>query len=223
LTQAEQDIVDARVAKTHAARPDYVRAGLKPFQHPGGVKAADALRMQTEAGKYWFHDMLPPTQQKIFQDMQQLQLDLMGTTCDYNDETAIENLGAMKLRVIRGLCKWARYVPETEHAIIVHEFVHICDCIYKWNSPRNYWAFVTERFVGWLTNFIHNRNKVEHGMLLGYACSRVHGSLPLARLESIRAKHEERFGAKISHSSMMLTVGTFLAKKKTVAGSGISL
>jgi hypothetical protein len=175
--------------------------------------------MQTEAGMYWFYETLPNQQQLVWQDMLLLQRDLLGATCDYNDESAVEALESMKLRVIRGLVRWARYVPETEHAIIVHEFIHICDVVYKWNSPRNYWAFMTERFVGWLTNFIHNRAEVEYGMLLGYSCSRVAGSLPVARLDSMRARHEALFGIN-THTKMMLTVDTHLARRKTTAGSG---
>jgi hypothetical protein len=220
LDQKTQDIVDLRVARTHAARSDYVRSGLRPFQNSGSMKAADSLRIQTEAGLYWFHETLPKQQQKVWNDMLILQRDLLSTTCDYNDETAEEALQQMKLRVIRGLVVWARYVPETEHAIIIHEIVHICDCVYKWNSPRNYWAFMSERFVGWLTNFIHNRHHIELGMLLGYSCSRVSGSMPPARLNSMRARHLERFGVQGSHAAMMLTVDKHLVQKKTTAGSG---
>jgi hypothetical protein len=220
LSQAQQDTVDARVARTHAAKPDYVRSGLRPFAHSSSIKAADALRMQTEAGLYWFHDMLPPKQQLIWENMLHLQRDMLATTCDYNDPTAEEALSAMKLRVIKGLVEWARYVPETEHAIIVHELVHVCDVVYKWNSPRNYWAFMSERFVGWITNFIHNRNHIELGMLLGYSCSRVQGSMPPAKMDSMRARHLERFGVQGAHAPLMLTVDKHLVQKKSTAGSG---
>jgi hypothetical protein len=222
LSQKDQDKIDLRVAKTHSARPDYVRAGLRPFNNTGSMKAADCLRIQTEAGRYWFHDVLPPAQQGAWEDMLRLQEDLLATTCDYNDDTAVEALESMKLRVIKGLVKWARWVPETEHAIIIHEFIHICDCIYRWNSPRNYWAFLTERFVGWMINFIHNRAEAKMGMLLGYSCSRVYGSLPPARLDSIRERHSALFGIKDAHSAMMLTVEEQLIKRKTTAGSGRS-
>jgi hypothetical protein len=101
--------------------------------------------MMTEAGMYWFHNMLPPTQQAAWDAGLRMMTELHNATCDYDDPTAVGSLRALKLKTTRALVKWAQSFPATEHAVIIHEIVHICDHIYRWNKVRNYWCFVTER------------------------------------------------------------------------------
>ena len=146
MEPAGQRTVDRRVAETHAARPDYVRSTFRPFQLTGSIKGADCLRLATEAGLYWFYQGLPPAQQDTWNLGINMLMKLLRATCDYDDPVAIPVLQALKLDTIRALIKWAKGVPDTEHAIIIHELVHVCDCVYRWNSVRNFWAFVTERY-----------------------------------------------------------------------------
>jgi hypothetical protein len=145
LPQAAQDKIDARVAATHAVRPGYVRSTLRPFHLRGSIKGADCLRMMTEAGMYWFHNMLPPPQQATWDIGVRMMTALHNATCDVDDPTAVDVLRALKLKTTRALVKWAKSMPGTEHAVIIHEIVHMCDHLYRWNRVRNYWCFVTER------------------------------------------------------------------------------
>ncbi len=99
----------------------------------------------TDAGLYWFHNMLPPAQQKAWGAGIKMMTSLHNATCDYDDPTAVAVLRALKLQTTRALVKWAKSMPGTEHAVLIHEIVHMCDHIYRWNKVRNFWCFVTER------------------------------------------------------------------------------
>ena len=145
LTPAQQNKIDARVAATHAVRTGYVRSTLRPFHLRGSIKGADCLRMMTEAGMYWFHNMLRPPQQAAWEAGLLMMTELHNATCDYDDPTAVDALRALKVKTTRALVRWAKSFPATEHAVIIHEIEHMCDHVFRWNKVRNYWCFVTER------------------------------------------------------------------------------
>ena len=88
---------------------------------------------------------------------------LMDATCDYVpwDATASEaNIRRVRrLHDAHAACmaECELHIPETEFPIFLHETIHLCDTIMYWNSPRNYWCFLTERFVGYCKGFVKNR------------------------------------------------------------------
>jgi len=219
MTDRTLDTIDNRVSITHEAYPLWVRSNLKPNQLTGSIKGADCLRFITDAGRYWYHNTLPPPQQRTWEDGLKFLRDLLHATCDADDPEALPTLKALKLATIRALCRWSRDVPGTEHTIVIHELVHICDMVYRWNSVRNFWCFLTERFVGYIIGFIHNRDKVELGILLGYACTKLNFAAPPARLERIRTSAEHIEGG-LARRGFLLTSETILASKITIAGSG---
>jgi hypothetical protein len=207
MTNRVQDTVDRRTSITHEACPAYVRSNLRP------------LRFITDAGRYWYHETLPPPQQRTWEDGLKFLRNLLRATCDADDPEAIPSLLALKLATVRALCRWSRDVPGTEHTIVIHELVHICDMIYRWNNVRNFWCFLTERFVGYIIGFIHNRDKVELGILLGYACTKLNFAAPPARLELIR-QSTAHIQAGTARRGFLLTSEDILSSKITVAGSG---
>ena len=64
----------------------------------------------------------------------------------------------LHMQVIEALCLLERDFPITELSIFVHEILHVPEFVYRWNAVRNYWCFVTERFVGWMKRFVKNRS-----------------------------------------------------------------
>ena len=91
---------------------------------------------------------------------------------------------ALKLKLVEAACTMERHIPETELSIWLHETMHLCDLIHRWNSVRNWWCFLTERFVGFIKKFVHNRwlaieslvshNLLSHTLPLSLALSLTH-------------------------------------------------
>ena len=82
---------------------------------------------------------------------------LMDTTCDYvpwdatTSEANIRRVRRIQNAHAACLAECELHLPESEFPIFLHETVHMCNTIVYWNSPRNYWCFLTERFVGYST------------------------------------------------------------------------
>lgn len=89
---------------------------------------------------------------------------MLEDTCDFDchDPTVSNaNLARMQRRQqehIKVLALAELHLPESEFAIYLHETVHLCETIMYWNNPRNYWCFITERFVGFCKGFVKNRS-----------------------------------------------------------------
>ena len=88
---------------------------------------------------------------------------LMDATCDY-DRWKPEVTEANRRRIHRlhhahlvCLAHAEKEWPESEFAIYLHETIHLSETIAYWNNSRNYWCFVTERFVGYMKGFVKNR------------------------------------------------------------------
>jgi hypothetical protein len=87
---------------------------------------------------------------------------LLDAKADFDpDEEDNDDLGAIRalhLQVIEALCLLERDFPLSELSIFVHEILHVPEFVYRWNAVRNYWCFVSERFVGWMKTFVKNRS-----------------------------------------------------------------
>ena len=71
---------------------------------------------------------------------------LKAATCDYSDATARANLASLKERVTILVCEYERYFPRSEVCRISHDVLHVMDMVGWWNSVRNFWCFLTERY-----------------------------------------------------------------------------
>jgi hypothetical protein len=59
-------------------------------------------------------------------------------------------------------------LPATELPVMFHILLHVPDCIYRWNSVRNYWSFFGERMMGYIIRFIHNRDLAAENIMTAY-------------------------------------------------------
>jgi hypothetical protein len=91
---------------------------------------------------------------------------ILLTTCDYipGDEEATYaaklKVQVLKVELIRAMCTFEKDVPESELSYFLHEILHLCDFLFRWNNVRNYWCFLVERFVGYVKGFVSNRHLV---------------------------------------------------------------
>jgi hypothetical protein len=88
---------------------------------------------------------------------------LMDATCDYDQwKPAVVIANRRRIQRLHRahlvcLAQAEKEWPETEFSIYLHETIHLCETIAYWNNTRNYWCFVTERFVGYMKGFVKNR------------------------------------------------------------------
>jgi len=71
-----------------------------------------------------------------------------------------------------------------------------------------------------LIGFIHNRDKVELGILLGYACTKLAYAAPPEQIHDIRLDREQRFGLSHARKGFLITANALLGSKLTVGRSG---
>jgi hypothetical protein len=115
-----------------------------------------------------------PFREAILQVTEVLREVLLGT-CDYDQhddeksEDARSRCQALKKRLVLALCELERILPESEFSIFLHEVVHVADFMYRWNNVRNYWCFITERFVGYVKKFVKNRHLVLENLVRAHA------------------------------------------------------
>ena len=84
----------------------------------------------------------------------------LDVVCDYDPddpEASLRVWRKMKTSLVKSLCLLERDLPESEFSPFVHQIVHLADSLLRWNNCRNYWCFITERFVGYVKGFVKNR------------------------------------------------------------------
>jgi hypothetical protein len=79
---------------------------------------------------------------------------------------------------------------------------------------------LVRRFVGWVTNFIHNRKDPDVNMLRGYLTSTVGRSIPPVRLEIIRARVQARSNTQPKTGFIKRSSDALDVVGKTQGGSG---
>jgi hypothetical protein len=100
---------------------------------------------------------------------------LLDATADFDPDdptshaSIVETCRVLRKQAVDTLCYFERDFPASELSPFIHELLHVSEFVYRWNAVRNYWCFVTERFVGWMKGFVQNRflslqNMVQHFM-----------------------------------------------------------
>ncbi len=127
---------------------DFVRKGVRPFKWTGSTKCADLTKLIEEGpGDYIFHKTLPETITPSIYRLLDLLRILKTATCDVDDVEAEPYLALLKAKVLDLQCHYERYFPNTESCRISHIVLHVVDMVHRWNNVRNYWCFLTERYL----------------------------------------------------------------------------
>ena len=126
-------------------------------------KVADWLTFQRTCVDYCFYGVVPERCREAFFAMVNALNDIMDVTADYDNDAEdkqenLQDCQELQVRVVRALVLFENSFPRTELCTCIHWIVHLAaDLIPRWNNVRNFWCFLTERFVGWMKSFVHNR------------------------------------------------------------------
>ena len=166
LTERDRKTVDLRLRQLSVV-PDFIKTSMVWFDTLDGrkkPKAADWLKIMRRCLPFLLADVGVREKMQALVDFTEILRKICEATCDFSDEEPDKsdaNLARseeLKVMVIEGLCKLELALPESEFSIFLHECVHIMDSVIEWNSPRNFWCFITERFVGYCKGFVKNRH-----------------------------------------------------------------
>jgi hypothetical protein len=88
--------------------------------------------------------------QEAWNTMMELIFLTLNLTCDVATETDYAvplhlrkaSMETAKQTIVEGLCLFETHFPHSE---LIHELIHLPDAVFRWNHPRNYWAFFSER------------------------------------------------------------------------------
>jgi hypothetical protein len=126
-------------------------------------KVVDWLNMQRTCVYYVFFKIVPEQAKESFFAMVAVLNELLELTADYDPDADDRNeytreCREVQRRTAQALTMFERDFPKTEMTPCIHWIIHIAgELVPRWNSVRNYWQFLGERFVGWMKTFIHNR------------------------------------------------------------------
>ena len=146
LSKAELKLADAR-SDSMGGTPGWIRSNMMVSQRTGSLNAHDWLKLlESSYEKYVFKELMHHSQFKALQHLFDAMRACLRATGDAI-ENAPRETSALKLRVVKALCEWIRESPRTEHPSVLHILLHVPDAIYRWGTPRNYWAFFGERWA----------------------------------------------------------------------------
>lgn len=166
LSAGDKKIVDKKL-RALTVVPDFIRSSMVWFDTLPGrkkPKTADWLKVMRRCLPYVLDSVGVPTSMQALIDFSDILHKICEATCDFDPnrpDYSASNVAQMRLlqkEVVRALCMLELHLPESEFSIYIHEIVHMVDAIIQWSSPRNFWCFITERFVGYCKGFVKNRH-----------------------------------------------------------------
>ena len=96
---------------------------------------------------------------------------ILELTADYDPEAEdpsayLEDSRQLQQQVVKSLTMFENTFPKSEMTPCIHWIVHAAgELVPRWNNVRNFWCFITERFVGWMKTFVKNRAMVLPSMV----------------------------------------------------------
>jgi hypothetical protein len=170
LSQAQKNLVQSRFYQM-LGKGKFGHTGKGVFEGRNQMLTSDWLHLLETCDLYIFYGIFPEPQASayfgftgIFRLLLQLEFNI-----DEPEVEAQARLAAVKLDITERLCMFECHWPQYMFSgPVVHNLVHFADLVYKWNNVRNYWCFFNERFIGWLKNFITNRNESTANMVDSY-------------------------------------------------------
>jgi hypothetical protein len=99
-----------------------------------------------------------------------------------------DQIDKLKVMVVEAIVKCEKVLPRTELPVMLHILLHVPDCMYRWNSVRNFWSFFGERCMGYIIRFIHNRDLAAENIMTAYCRLRLVLDSPPRAVADMMAK-----------------------------------
>ena len=127
--------------------PQWIRNNCEVFSKPSLLKAHDWMLLIQQGGDYILADLYPDDPHKMESLYALIAVcNRILTEISPLDSENREEMDQIKLQTIEALSLCEASFPKTELCIMMHILMHVPDCIYRWNSVRNFWCFFGERY-----------------------------------------------------------------------------
>ena len=139
------------------------------FAHAGALNCHDWIQLVQTAGDYVLGGLFAnaPRKEEALHGLLAVCNSILQTSSDFQSDNR-DLIDDLKVKVVEALVKCESILPATEMPVMLHILLHVPDCIYRWNSVRNYWSFFGERMMGYIIRFIHNRDLAAENIMTAY-------------------------------------------------------
>ena len=137
---------------------------------------------------------------------------LLQTSSDFQSDNR-DRIDALKVQVVEALVQCESVLPVTELPVMFHILLHVPDCIYRWNSVRNYWSFFGERMMGYIIRFIHNRDLAAENIMTAYCRLRLVLDSPPRAVTNLMDKLKSQ--THVLPYNSMLSIANEIARIRT--------
>ncbi len=133
------------------------------------MNSHDWIQLVQTAGDYvlgglFSHD---PRKEKALHSLVAVCNSILQTSSDYKSDNR-DQIDKLKVMVVEAIVLCEMVLPKTELPVMLHVLLHVPDCMYRWNSVRNFWSFFGERCMGYIIRFIHNRDLAAENIMTAY-------------------------------------------------------
>ena len=146
ITDTMGAVLDAR-SLALAGEASWVRSGMQVYTHKSALTSHDWLVLVQGAGDYLFAELYDDRNKQKTLDSLLTALRACITVSSPCNVDNREDVDKLKLQVVEALCLCEAFLPRTELAVMFHVLSHVPDCVFRWNSVRNFWCFFGERSV----------------------------------------------------------------------------
>ena len=142
------------------------------------LKAVDFVRLSRDMGvtSYLFQGLFEPNEADL-EDAMNAFLDALvlstSMVCDADGQPLTRSMKAQFANHAKNmallLARFEKKAPKTFCDVLLHELLHVPHAVQRWNRVNNFWCFFGERYVGWMTYFVKQRNRPFASMWIGYS------------------------------------------------------
>ena len=167
------------------------------------MNSHDWIQLVQTAGDYvlgglFSHD---PRKEEALHSLVAVCNSILQTSSDYKSDNR-DQIDELKVKVVEAIVLCEIVLPKTELPVMLHVLLHVPDCMYRWNSVRNFWSFFGERCMGYIIRFIHNRDLAAENIMTAYCRLRLVLDSPPRSISNIMEKFS-RIEARLPYDSML--------------------
>ena len=192
------------------------------------LKAVDFVRLSRDMGvtSYLFQGLFEPNEADL-KDAMNAFLDALvlstSMVCNADGQPLTRSMKAQFANHAKNmallLARFEKNAPETFCDVLLHELLHVPHAVQRWNRVNNFWCFFGERYVGWITYFVNQRNRPFASMWIGYSRFTFVRRIDIKTRDELHRRMLEK-NVQLTQRGFLVPTAELLAKKGPGRGAG---